>query len=310
MSGELWLAEGVTTYYEKLVHAARPVSRRSTRRCRSGAAVLNQVLGSPALRFRSAEDMSRMAPLVDGPPALDPHELELQLPELLRPRRRARARARSRAARAHGRAPLARRFHARDVDAPRPARRHTGRNRRRALHDRRCACTAGGGGGRCGVRRRVRRALRAGTRGARLRAPARARRAAPPQGRARPRVDGPAAARARGSRLRIAAPLVPGTPLYEAGVAEDDEILAIDGRERDGPGRARARDSDGTHQARRVALRILPRGASAARTVDVTLVEQPWLAIVPVESLGRGAHGRASARSASRGSLHASTVNR
>ena len=36
----------------------------------------------------------------------------------------------------------------------------------------------------------------------------------------------------------------------------------------------------------RVAVRILPRGASAARTVDVTLVEQPWLAIVPVESLG------------------------
>ena len=35
------------------------------------SAVLNQVLGSPARLFRSAEDMSRMAPLVDGPRSLD-----------------------------------------------------------------------------------------------------------------------------------------------------------------------------------------------------------------------------------------------
>ena len=273
MSGELWLAEGVTTYYEKLV-LQRTGLATLNETLHDWSAVVNEVLGSPALRFRSAEDMSRMAPLVDGGSPLESDELELQLPELLRARRRARARARSRVARAYGRAPFPRRFHARHVDASWPARRHAGRHRRRTvtIDDVRARLAEVAGDTAFGdafVARYVQG--REAPDYAHLLALAglRLRKAAP--GRA---SMGPLPLESRGSRLRIAAPLIPGTPLYEAGAAQDDEILAIDGRDVAGVDvleREIQRHAPGT----RVAVRIVPRGASAARTVEVTLIEQP-----------------------------------
>ena len=83
---------------------------------------------------------------------------------------------------------------------------------------------------------------------------------------------GPIPLEQRGSRLRIAAPVAPGTPLYEAGVAEDDEIVAVGGRELTGPDvleREIQKHTPGSH----LALTVLPRGASEPRTVDVTLIE-------------------------------------
>ena len=71
MSGELWLAEGVTTYYEKLV-LQRTGLATLNETLHDWSAVVNEVLGSPALRFRWGEQISRMAPLVDGGGALNP----------------------------------------------------------------------------------------------------------------------------------------------------------------------------------------------------------------------------------------------
>ena len=271
-SGELWLAEGVTTYYEKLVMQRAGLSTLQET-LQEWSAVLNQVLGSPALQFRSAEDMSRMAPLVDGPRPLDRtnlnysylsyyvHGAALGLAlDLATPR-------------AHGRAALPRRFHACHVGAPRAARRVTGRNGRGALHHRRRARTAGGGGGRCGIRRRhfssaTCRDARRPTSPACSRPPGFASGKSLP-GRA---SIGPVPLERRGSRLRIAAPVAPGTPLYEAGVAEDDEILSVAGHELTGP-EVLAREIQQHAPGNRLALGVLARGATTPRTADVTLVE-------------------------------------
>ena len=70
MSPELWLAEGVTSYYELLVmHRARLQSLSET--LTDFAALINQVTNSPARRIRSAQEMSRLAPFVDAAVAVD-----------------------------------------------------------------------------------------------------------------------------------------------------------------------------------------------------------------------------------------------
>jgi predicted metalloprotease with PDZ domain len=65
VTGELWLAEGVTSYYEMLVQQRAGVSPLDDL-----AGDINRVVGevmtSPSHAFRSAADMSRMAPFVDG----------------------------------------------------------------------------------------------------------------------------------------------------------------------------------------------------------------------------------------------------
>ena len=72
MSGELWLAEGFTQYYGRLIMApGRAVGRRS----RPCSALANSALGvasSPARQFRSAVEMSQMAPFTDAARADDP----------------------------------------------------------------------------------------------------------------------------------------------------------------------------------------------------------------------------------------------
>ena len=70
MSGELWLAEGFTQYYGPLsMSRAGVVSLRET--IDDFDALVRAVTLSPGRMYRSAEDMSRMAPFTDGGRALD-----------------------------------------------------------------------------------------------------------------------------------------------------------------------------------------------------------------------------------------------
>jgi predicted metalloprotease with PDZ domain len=70
MSGELWLAEGFTSYYGPLV-LLRAGLIETGDYLNEIASVINDVVSSPARRLRSAEDMSRLAPFVDAASAID-----------------------------------------------------------------------------------------------------------------------------------------------------------------------------------------------------------------------------------------------
>ena len=70
MSGELWLAEGFTSYYAPLVMLRAGLSEIGAF-TEEMASVINSVMSSPARRLRSAEDMSRLAPFVDAAAAID-----------------------------------------------------------------------------------------------------------------------------------------------------------------------------------------------------------------------------------------------
>jgi predicted metalloprotease with PDZ domain len=65
MSAELWLAEGFTSYYQ-IVLMARSGLASVSDTSRDLAQLVNTVTASPARRFRSAADMSRLAPFVDA----------------------------------------------------------------------------------------------------------------------------------------------------------------------------------------------------------------------------------------------------
>jgi predicted metalloprotease with PDZ domain len=65
MSGELWLAEGFTNYYGRLV-LLRSGLLDLTDGLSQMAGEIGGVLNAPGTRFRSAVDMSRLAPFVDG----------------------------------------------------------------------------------------------------------------------------------------------------------------------------------------------------------------------------------------------------
>jgi len=70
VSGELWLAEGFTSYYAPLILLRAGLIQLSDFAAEM-TSLVNQVRTSPARRVRSAEAMSRMAPLVDGALSLD-----------------------------------------------------------------------------------------------------------------------------------------------------------------------------------------------------------------------------------------------
>jgi predicted metalloprotease with PDZ domain len=283
-SGELWLAEGVTTYYEKLVmHRAGLSSLTET--IQEWTAVLNQVLGSPARLFRSAEDMSRMAPLVDGARLLDRTNLNYSYLSYY----------------VHGAAlglalDLALREHTRGErsldDFMRAMWAHHGRPGGSppgtvaapyTIDDvrARLAAVAGDGAFASSFLARYVQGREAPDFGRLLAlAGLRLQRALP--GRA---SMGAVPLQRRGSRLRIAAPVAPGTPLYEAGMAEDDEIVSVAGHELTGPD-VLAREIERHAPGDRLALRVVPRGASTPRAVDVTLVEDGRVEIAALESLG------------------------
>ena len=70
MSGELWLAEGFTSYYGPLVILRAGLSKPGDFIARL-ASFINRVQMSPGRELRSAEDMSRLAPFVDAAASID-----------------------------------------------------------------------------------------------------------------------------------------------------------------------------------------------------------------------------------------------
>jgi predicted metalloprotease with PDZ domain len=71
---ELWFAEGVTTYYQALLMHRAGLSTLRQLVADLGTWV-GEVVASPALAFRSAEQMSLLAPLVDGARTQEPTNL-------------------------------------------------------------------------------------------------------------------------------------------------------------------------------------------------------------------------------------------
>ena len=65
MSGELWLAEGFTQYYGSLA-LVRAGLEDAGGMARTATGLISAVRDSPAHLVRSAEEMSRMAPFIDG----------------------------------------------------------------------------------------------------------------------------------------------------------------------------------------------------------------------------------------------------
>jgi predicted metalloprotease with PDZ domain len=70
VSRDLWLAEGVTDYYATLILRRAKLIEFPLYAARLAAAV-NTVMRSPGRRLRTVEDMSAMAPLVDGAASAD-----------------------------------------------------------------------------------------------------------------------------------------------------------------------------------------------------------------------------------------------
>ena len=70
VSGELWLGEGFTTYYDDLI-TRRANLTPLEQTLASFAGTINAVTLSPGRQFRTAEDMSRLAPFVDAAAAID-----------------------------------------------------------------------------------------------------------------------------------------------------------------------------------------------------------------------------------------------
>ena len=111
MSGELWLAEGFTSYYGPLDPAARrPHAPRRLRRQRRRRHQHRHAAPGPAVR--SAEEMSQFAPFVDAATSIDPDELRQHVHLLLHVGRSDRPRPRPDAARPQRRQGHARSLHA------------------------------------------------------------------------------------------------------------------------------------------------------------------------------------------------------
>ncbi len=76
MSGELWLAEGVTSYYGALV-MQRAGLQPLDETARGLGALVDAVVNTPARRVRSVVEASRMAPFVDAARPVDPTNFEI-----------------------------------------------------------------------------------------------------------------------------------------------------------------------------------------------------------------------------------------
>ena len=70
VSGELWLAEGFTNYYGKLVVARAGLADLAATLSSFGR-TLDEVISGPGRRINSAVDMSRLAPFTDAASAID-----------------------------------------------------------------------------------------------------------------------------------------------------------------------------------------------------------------------------------------------
>ena len=70
ISGELWLAEGFTQYYGELILARTGLSKRDEAAAGLARAAI-AVINGPGRQFRSAVQMSQMAPFTDAARAID-----------------------------------------------------------------------------------------------------------------------------------------------------------------------------------------------------------------------------------------------
>jgi len=95
---------------------------------------------------------------------------------------------------------------------------------------------------------------------------------------------GPVSLEFGGGAARVLQPTSEDTPLYAAGLDRDDEVLAIDGVALSGPLRL-----DDAVQRRRPGdtLRLSIRRRGMARELSVVVAEDPGLQLVPVENTGR-----------------------
>ena len=75
MSGELWLAEGFTNYYESVVLGRTGLLDLAETASRFGRE-LDTVIRGAGRRHRTAEEMSRMAPFVDAAAFIDPTDFD------------------------------------------------------------------------------------------------------------------------------------------------------------------------------------------------------------------------------------------
>jgi predicted metalloprotease with PDZ domain len=283
-SGELWLAEGVTSYYEgvTLARAGLATFDQAVRRLQGP---VDAVMTTPALEFRSAAEMSRMASLVDGANPVDRtnwpstylsyythgHALALGFDLAIRERT---GHSRSlddfmRAMwRVHGRPGGARQGY---VDRP-----YTLDDVRARLGE----VTGDRAFGDALVTRYVEGRERMDY--ARLLALAGL--VLRPRHPGQPSL-GPTTLEPSGDGLRVASQPPLGSPLYLAGLAEDDEITGLNGKpigDFDSLDRILARLRPGAT----VPIRFARRGESHEQAAMVTLAEDRALEIVPVESTG------------------------
>jgi predicted metalloprotease with PDZ domain len=283
-SGELWLAEGVTSYYQDVTLARAGIATfdQVVRRLQ---ATVEAVIGSPALEFRSAAEMSRMAAIVDGANPVDRtnwpstylshythgHALGLGFDLAIR-ERTGNAKSLDDFMRAmwlaHGRPGGARQGH---VDAP------------YTLDDVRARLGEVAGDPAFGdelVSRYVEGRERMDYRRLLASAGLVLRQRHPGQ----PSL-GPTPLQPTGDGLRLAAQPPLGSPLYRAGLGEDDEITGIGGKAiagLDSLDRALQRLTPGATTT----ITWATRGEPRERRSTVTLVEDPTLELVPVERMG------------------------
>src|SRR5574338_1703897 len=76
MSGELWLAEGFTSYYGTLVMHRTGLATLGDTLTNFGRTI-NAVVNEPGTKVRSAVEMSQLAPFVDAAESIDPTNFEI-----------------------------------------------------------------------------------------------------------------------------------------------------------------------------------------------------------------------------------------
>ncbi|WP_420124808.1 M61 family metallopeptidase [Longimicrobium sp.] len=73
MSGELWFAEGFTSYYDDLFIRRAGLLTDSAYAAGIGGSIVSPVVTAPGRRYFSAVEMSMQAPFVDAASSIDPH---------------------------------------------------------------------------------------------------------------------------------------------------------------------------------------------------------------------------------------------
>jgi predicted metalloprotease with PDZ domain len=283
-ASELWLAEGFTSYYEDVV-LARTGLVTFEQTIRGLQVAVDAVMNAPALTYRSAAEMSRMASLFDGANPVDrtnwsstylsyyTHGQALGLGFDLAIRQRTDNRASlddfMRAMwREHGRPGGARPAY---VDRPYTLddvrARLTEVTGDRAFSDGLVSRFVEGH-----ERMDYKRLLSTAGLVLRTRHPGQA-------------SLGPTTLQPTGDGLRLASQPPIGSPLYLAGLGEDDQLTSVNGRTVvgfDTLDKAIARLTPGAS----VTVRFTRRGERREQVTSITLVEDPALEIVPIERTG------------------------